>query len=136
MMRRENRYLLLFAVGMMALLTVLRILYPNEGGEASAGVGPPPDLVVAVEASLEEEVRRFARGYELNHSVPVRLEDDSPSGTDRCDVLVLSGGREAPEAQREFPLPRSEGGARVLVFSRDPARYREALRFARLLSEL
>ncbi len=133
-MRKENRMLLLFALGMMALLTVLRVLYPNIGLRDESFQLPAQELRVACEEPLLGAVREFVRSYEAGYSVQVDLSPLGDAAGGDCDVSVAREEWPGPPALEEFDLPwsRSRGpAAKARVHSRS----RDAARFARLLSQ-
>ncbi|MCS1409439.1 MAG: hypothetical protein M2R45_02620 [Verrucomicrobia subdivision 3 bacterium] len=148
MMSRENRMLILFFVGMVALSTYFRIQYPNIGAvDDDRPVQRAPFLRVACADGRMAAVEKVVRAYELEFGVRVRLDRLSEvSGPVVGYDLMIRGDRPTPAGEAGgvnfFTLGAERddeiGSGRVVLtavgFSVTASRRHGAARLARYLT--
>ena len=144
-MRWGNGFLLVFFLGMVALLTCLRFLYPNLGArEDDSWSKRASSLSVVCSPAEHAVVRQVANAYELEYGV--RIDLLAWDSRKRRDLAIGSGGIEMPEVGDEavsrftVPLPvaatNADPGAlwQLAVYSSSEHSCRETHRFVRYLT--
>lgn len=147
-MSRENRMLVMFAVGVMLLFTYFRVQYPNMGEiEELRPAQEAPLLQVVCDPELRATLEKIVRSYELEFGVRIVLdsEEQASEKLSQADLFIALGDdqgvRGVPLAENvvhwfDHQLPEDDtrgGSVHIGLVDHDESRRKGSARLARYI---